>query len=89
MKTCVIEIQDNVVIGLSICQDTEQAKGIFKERAKGETELSPQEIDAALKDGVVTVGEGSICLFGGHEIPRFEEEDDEDGDQKEGGEEGT
>ena len=76
MKPCVIEIQDNAVIGLSICQDAKQAREVFTSVAKENTDLTAEEIEAALDGGgVVTVGDGSVCLFGGHEFPPDKEDD--------------
>ncbi len=68
MKPCVVEIQDNTPIGLHICQDDKQAQDLFVKIVQENTDLSAEEVKSAIADGVVEIGDGSVCLYQGHEV---------------------
>ena len=68
MKPCVIEIQDNVPVGLHICKDDKQAQELFVEIVQENTDLTEGEAKRAIDGGVVEIGDGSVCLYQGHEL---------------------
>ena len=62
MIPLVIEIQDNAVLGATVCKDGDEAEKVFRRIALETAEPSKEDLECALEDGILGVGDGSICL---------------------------